>query len=127
MPASPTSARSSALKSFLKELGPTDRAVVEDQNQTPTETMSLFTRAFRHGAQGVVDDYRAIAGPWGVELGHVGPLTIFQGTADTMVPLRHAEELARRLPEARLVRWADEGHLAPIPHVDEILDALVVS
>ena len=33
-PARQASARSSALKSFLKQLGPTDRAVVEDQDQT---------------------------------------------------------------------------------------------
>jgi pimeloyl-ACP methyl ester carboxylesterase len=72
----------------------------------------------------VVDDYRAIAGPWGVEPAHQGPLTIFQGDADTMVPLRHAEALAERLPEAELVVWPGEGHLGPVTHIEDILDVL---
>ena len=91
---------------------------------TPAETMALFTRAFQNGAQGVVDDYKVIAKPWGVEPGHTGPLTIFQGDADTMVPRRHSEALAERLPEAELVVWPGEGHLAPVTHIEEILDSL---
>ena len=114
----------SAVKSFAKELGESDRAVVAAQDAPPAETMRLFTRAFQHGAKGVVDDYRAIAKPWGVELGHRGPLTIFQGDADTMVPLRHSEALAEALPDARLVVWPREGHLGAITHIEEILDAL---
>ncbi len=89
--------------------------------------MSLFTRAFRHGAQGVVDDYRAIAGPWGVELGHVGPLTIFQGTPTPWSRSATPKSWPAACPRHGSSGWADEGHLAPIPHVDEILDALVVS
>jgi len=114
----------SAVKSFLEELGDSDRAVIEAQDEPPATTMRLFTLAFQHGAKGVVDDYRAIAGPWGVEPAHQGPLTIFQGDADTMVPLRHAEALAERLPEAELVVWPGEGHLGPVTHIEDILDVL---
>jgi pimeloyl-ACP methyl ester carboxylesterase len=95
-----------------------------EQGRTPKETMALFTRAFQGGARGVVDDYRAIAKPWGFEPAHLAPLTIFQGDADTMVPLRHAEELAKRLPDAELVVWPGEGHLGTITHIAEILDRL---
>jgi pimeloyl-ACP methyl ester carboxylesterase len=38
-----------------------------------------------------------------------------------MVPLRHAEALAERIPHAELVTWPGEGHLGTIAHVDEIL------
>ena len=115
----------SAMKSFLKELSASDRAVVEAQDAPPSESMRLFTRAFQNGAQGVVDDYRVLAAPWGVEPAHTGPLTIFQGDADTMVPRRHSEALAERLPEAELVVWPGEGHLGALTHIEEILDALV--
>jgi pimeloyl-ACP methyl ester carboxylesterase len=115
---------SSAQKSFVKQLSASDAKVIEDQDQPPEEVMALFVRAFRSGSKGVVDDYRVIARPWGVDLAHTGPLTIFQGDADTMVPLRHAEELAKRLPEAKLVVWPGEGHLGPITHIAEILDTL---
>ena len=115
----------SAVTSFAKELSESDRAVIEAQDGSAADTMRLFTRAFQNGAKGVVDDYRVIAKPWGVELGHAGPLTIFQGDADTMVPLRHAEALAEALPDADLVVWPGEGHLGPVTHIDEILDALI--
>jgi pimeloyl-ACP methyl ester carboxylesterase len=114
----------SAMRSFAKELSESDRAVLDAQEAPPAEIMRLFTRAFQNGAQGVVDDYRVIAEPWGVAFGHAGPLTIFQGDADTMVPRRHAEALAERLPDATVVIWPGEGHLAPITHVEEILAAL---
>jgi pimeloyl-ACP methyl ester carboxylesterase len=115
----------SAQKSFVKQLSPSDAKVIEDQDQTPAEVMTLFVRAFRSGAKGVVDDYRVIAKPWGIELVHSGPLTIFQGDADPMVPLRHAEALAERLPDATVVVWPGEGHLGTITHIEEILDTLV--
>lgn len=113
-----------AMGSFLKELSESDREVVEAQDASPAETMRLFTRAFQHGAKGVVDDYRVIARPWGVEPGHTGPLTIFQGDADTMVPRRHSDALAERLPGATLVIWPGEGHLGAVTHIAEILDSL---
>ena len=114
----------SAVKSFAKELSESDRTAIAAMDESPAETMRLFTRAFQNGARGVVDDYRVIAEPWGVEPGHTGPLTIFQGDADTMVPLRHSETLAERLPGATLVIWPGEGHLGAITHIEEILDTL---
>jgi pimeloyl-ACP methyl ester carboxylesterase len=114
----------SAAKSFLKQLSPADREVVDTMG-SPVEAMALFTEAFLRGPRGVIDDYRAIAKPWGVDLASITvPVRIYQGDADTMVPLRHAEELAARLPHADLVRWPGEGHMGTIKHVDEILDWL---
>lgn len=111
-----------AVRSFAKQVTGRDAEVFTALG-SPAETMALFTEAFTNGARGVIDDYRAIGRPWDVDLDAVrGPVRIFQGTADTMVPLRHAEELARRLPGADLVTWPDEGHLGTIAHVDDILD-----
>ena len=71
----------------------------------------------------MVDDYRAVSRDWGVDFASITvPVCIFQGTADTMVPLRHAEELAKRIPHADLITWPDEGHLGTVNHVGEILD-----
>ena len=115
---------SSAVKSFGKELSESDRAVLAAEEAPPEDTIALFTGAFQNGAQGVVDDYRTLAHPWGVAIGATAPLTIWQGDADTMVPLRHAEALAEQLPEAGLTVWPGEGHLGPVTHIDEILDTL---
>ncbi|MGD9996253.1 MAG: alpha/beta fold hydrolase [Ilumatobacteraceae bacterium] len=114
----------SALKSFEAQLSASDRAVIAEVGD-PAAVMAMFTRAFQRGAHGVVADYAALSRPWGCELSTAtGAVTVWHGTADTMVPLRHSAELARRLPNATLTTWEGEGHLAPITHVDQILDTL---
>jgi pimeloyl-ACP methyl ester carboxylesterase len=114
----------SATKSFAKQLSESDQAVI-DRLGSPAEAMALFTQAFLRSARGVVDDYRAIGQPWGVDLAAVtAPLKVFQGDADPMVPARHSQELAQRVRGAELVMWPGEGHLATVSHVREILDWL---
>jgi pimeloyl-ACP methyl ester carboxylesterase len=114
----------SAMKSFEKQLNDRDREIVLGLG-SPDEVMALFTQAFLRGAAGVVADYAALSEPWGFKVELVEtPLAIFHGDADTMVPLGHSEELAKRVPAAELTIWPGEGHLGTIPHVGEILDAL---
>ena len=113
-----------ALRSFEGELSTSDREVMAGFAD-PADAMALFTEAFTVSAAGVVADYAAIAQPWGVDVGTIRcPTTIWQGDADPMVPLRHAEALAERIPGAKLVVWPGEGHLGTVPHVEEILRAL---
>jgi len=113
-----------AMKSFDKQLSDADRAVMSTLGP-PSDAMALFTQAFTHGARGVVADYVAIAQPWGVDVETIRvPMTIFHGDADSMVPLRHGEELAARVPGAQLKLWPGDGHLGTVAHVDEVLDAL---
>jgi len=115
----------SAMKSFEKQLDPSDRAVAATMGD-PREAMALFLKAFQNGPHGVVADYAAIAHRWDCDLSAIAaPVTIWQGTADRMVPLRHAEQLAARIPKATLKLWDGEGHLGTITHVGEILDIFV--
>lgn len=115
----------SAMRSFVKQLDDSDRAVLATLGE-PQQVMALFTRAFQNGAHGVVADYAAIARPWGCDLWAAKlPITVWQGTDDRMVPVHHAEQLAARLPKATLKLWDGEGHLGTITHVDEVLDAFV--
>ncbi|MDQ1402582.1 MAG: hypothetical protein QOG03_898 [Actinomycetota bacterium] len=117
----------SATKSFAKQVSESDRAVIDTMG-TPAEVMALFTQAFLRGARGVIDDYRAIGQPWGVDLSAIrAPMRVFQGDDDPMVPPRHSEELANRVQGAELVMWPGEGHLATITHVAEILDWLAAT
>jgi pimeloyl-ACP methyl ester carboxylesterase len=48
----------------------------------------------------------------------------WHATADPIVPLSHSEELVRRVPNAQLSEWDDEGHLAIVDHIGEVLDDL---
>lgn len=112
-----------AMKSFLSELSETDRDVAARMG-SPTEAMRLFTMAFQEGAHGVVADYRALAQSWGVDPAAAAvPVTVWHGSADTMVPLRHSQELAARMPGAVLTVWEGEGHLATVTHIAEVLDS----
>jgi pimeloyl-ACP methyl ester carboxylesterase len=113
-----------AMKSFEKQLNANDREVALTLGP-PDEAMALFTQAFLRGAYGVVADYAAIARPWGFEVERAStPFSVFHGDADTMVPLRHGEELARRIPGATLTVWPGAGHLGTITNVGAVLDAL---
>ncbi len=113
-----------AVASFAKELSPRDRETLQALGE-PRAGIALFTQAFLRGARGVVDDYAALAQPWGFDVERITvPLLVWQGDADTMVPLAHARALVERVPNATLTVFPGEGHLAPITHVDEILDAL---
>jgi uncharacterized protein len=39
-----------------------------------------------------------------------GEITLIHGERDTLIPIGHAERLAQRAPQARLVRVAGAGH-----------------
>jgi pimeloyl-ACP methyl ester carboxylesterase len=116
-----------ALWSAGSELTETDRAALRELG-SPRQALALFTQALAHSSAGVVADYALLARPWQVDLaGITVPVHCWHGTADTLVPLAHSEELARRLPNARVKTWPDEGHLAFITHVDEVLDDLAAT
>lgn len=113
-----------AVRNMEKELSESDVKVIAQMGE-PRDAVALFTQAVMKSARGVVDDYRSIARTWGVDFESIRvPVKIFQGTADTMVPLRHAEGLVERIPGAEFTAWPGEGHLGPVTHVDEILDWL---
>jgi pimeloyl-ACP methyl ester carboxylesterase len=93
---------------------------------SPRVALAVFTQAVLRGAGGVVDDYRALARPWGFPVEDVTlPTHLWHATDDVNVPVRHTEALSARLPHAALTLWPGEGHLAVIPHATEVLDGVV--
>jgi pimeloyl-ACP methyl ester carboxylesterase len=113
-----------ALATFAKELTPDEAAFMQSFDE-PRAAIALFTQAFLRGASGVVDDYAALAQPWGFDVAQIDvPLRVWQGDADTMVPYAHATDLVERVPNATLTVWPDEGHLALVNHIGDVLDDL---
>ena len=109
---------------LLRALPPEDRAVVE--KMTASEVADGLHDATRHGPGGVVDDYAVLAADWGFALADVGgPVTVFQGAADTLLPRAHAEALAAQLPAGHLEVVDGAGHFLLRPHLGRVLDALV--
>jgi pimeloyl-ACP methyl ester carboxylesterase len=71
---------------------------------------SFFFEALRSGARGTVCDYRLLGGDWNLDWQSIGPVTLWQGEDDVLVPPSHAEALAAALPQARLKLLPKRGH-----------------
>jgi pimeloyl-ACP methyl ester carboxylesterase len=85
----------------------------------------FFLDAFQQGARGVTEDYRIYGEPWGFDLAEIRvPVTLWNGDADSLVPLRHAQLLAERIPGATLEVVPGAGHLLPYDQIGVELRAL---
>jgi len=82
--------------------------------------------AVKDGIAGWRDDDLAFVRDWGVELNQAGPVAIWQGDQDRMVPYEHGAWLAKHVPGARGHLLPGEGHLTlSVSQLDRILDDLL--
>ncbi len=95
---------------LLRDLrSPSDRKILTALSVG--EATGFLFEGLRQGAAGVTEDYRVTGGPWGFDLEEIaGEVVIWHGAEDDLVPLRHAQRLAERLPEARLLVVPGRGH-----------------
>jgi pimeloyl-ACP methyl ester carboxylesterase len=108
------------------EMSAPDRAVMAEF-PTARAALAMFTQSCRRGAGGVVDDYAALGRSWGFAVEEITvPVHCWHATDDPIVPLEHSEELARRIPGARLTRWDGAGHLAIVDRIGDVFDALTM-
>jgi pimeloyl-ACP methyl ester carboxylesterase len=90
----------------------------------------VIAEGFRHaGRQGIVgwhDDDLTLVRPWGFLVGDITvPVSVWQGTEDTMVPFAHAQWLVAHIPGVRPHLEAGEGHLSLLARMPDILDDLL--
>lgn len=95
--------------------------------QIGAENFSKMSAPALMTADGMVEEYRAWALPWGFGLNEMrGAVSVWQGDADKLVPPQWAETFAAQIPHAQLQRVAGEGHfLAYNNHFREILNGLI--
>jgi pimeloyl-ACP methyl ester carboxylesterase len=75
---------------------------------------------------GMVEEYVAWARTWGFDAADVQvPTTIWQGSADELIPRHWGEALAQQIPGARLSMCEGEGHFLAYSHQAEILADLI--
>lgn len=82
----------------------------------------MMAEAFRNGGAGGVSDLAIFGRPWGVDYSAItAPSVLWQGTADSIVPVEAARYLARQLPDCRYVELPGAGHFWVIDHMAEVL------
>ena len=109
-----------ALQGFRNDVSEPDQAVI-DALPDEAKAMGWFIESGRQGGRGPTHDYRALH-DWGFPLGDVtAPVELWQGDADVLVPMAHAEDLAAVVPGATLRRCPGEGHLVMATHATELL------
>lgn len=120
-----TLAPSLAVRQLSGELSEPDRA--ELAHHSPGEVMAFFVESLRQGPAGVLEEYRLWAAPWHLDWSAVrGPVALFHGEDDAMVPMHHAEDILARLPDGvgTLHRLPATGHLSVQRHIGAVLDAV---
>jgi pimeloyl-ACP methyl ester carboxylesterase len=112
-----------SLDSLLPEV---DKAVLTEE--FGEDMAASFAEALQYGVDGWVDDDLAFTEPWGFDFDELsGPVMIWQGDADLMVPFAHGKALAARIPEATVHLEEGEGHLSVgIGALERMLDELVL-
>ncbi|MDV7991516.1 alpha/beta fold hydrolase [Rhodococcus sp. IEGM 1374] len=102
---------------------PVDRAALTEEL---TEYLAASVNAA--GRQGIVgwrDDDLTHTRPWGFDLSEIStPVSIWQGSLDTMVPFAHARWLAANAAGAQSHLIEGEGHISLMSRVPDILDDL---
>jgi pimeloyl-ACP methyl ester carboxylesterase len=111
-----------ALDSLLPDI---DKAALTDE--FGEDTAASFAEGLRHGVDGWVDDDLAFTEPWGFNFDEIsGPVMIWQGSLDLMVPFAHGEALASGIAGASVHLEDGEGHLSiGLGALDRMLDELV--
>lgn len=87
--------------------------------------LDVVRPAVEAGPGGLIDDDLALVAPWGFDPAQVAsPVLLLHGEADRLVPVQHADWLARRIPAARLRRSPGDGHISVMAHATAALEWL---
>jgi pimeloyl-ACP methyl ester carboxylesterase len=112
------------LRIATSELPGADRRALGEPGMRDAFTAS-YAEAFRQGSQGVAQDLRVLARPWGFRLGAITvPTVVHHGDADTTVPLRHARLYAAAIPGAQLHVHHGDGHFSILAAARDMLAPL---
>jgi pimeloyl-ACP methyl ester carboxylesterase len=115
-------------RDFEKDCSDSDRALLADAS-IRADFRATVLAALASGVGGAVDDWVVLnRRPWGFSPEEVRvPAVLMFGDADRIVPVAQSRDLARRMPRARVVTVAGEGHLLVVARVREVLDALLAA
>jgi pimeloyl-ACP methyl ester carboxylesterase len=124
--------RANAEKAFQAQFGAglpePDRAAL-DRPELAKVVYAAAAESFRQGARGAaLEMLLFLARPWGFEPEQITrPVSLWYGTADTIVPVGMGRLLAKAIPRAELVELPDAGHMAFLEHWQRIVRTAVTA
>ncbi len=109
---------------FLLPSSPADNQVMLDLKTQDILGRALH-EAFMQNGTGPKRDAAEFIKPWSLELkGYTGPIKIWHGNEDQILPLKMAEQMAQLIPRAQLHVLNNEGHYSLIiKRMESILKA----
>jgi len=114
-----------AIDAFASFMPPGDKRVFEDEGVRKMFAQDIVQGSTHH-MQAIFCDAVLFGRHWGFELADIeAPIHMWYGDADNIVPIRHGEHMAERIPNAVFRTREEEGHLGGLGASDEILDALL--
>jgi pimeloyl-ACP methyl ester carboxylesterase len=94
--------------------------------ETRAALLAAAVESTRQGGAGLALEMQLVFGrPWGFEPRDINvPTWLWYGADDTLTPPQMGEYLASQVPNAKLVVYPGEGHMAAFTHWDEIVTTL---
>ena len=106
----------------VRTLPPADRAIMQ-QKHIRAHVIADVQESLTFDGAGSRADLLIFSLPWGVDYACITARTIlWQGLADTIVPIGAALALGRMIPGCRTIELDGEGHFWALREVDEILE-----
>jgi pimeloyl-ACP methyl ester carboxylesterase len=103
-----------------------DRAIIKALSIS--QGTRFVYESVKQGGDGIIDDYDAVAAPWGFALQDLKcHLDIFHGELDTICPFKHALHLQESVKGSRLHVVRGEGHFLLHRRLPDVLSVLLAS
>ena len=95
---------------FVRTLPAADRAIMQ-QKAIKAQVIEDVLESLKSNGVGARDDLRIYSEKWGVDFTKIKARTIlWQGLADTIVPIPAALALGKLIPDCQVIELKDEGH-----------------
>ena len=108
----------------IRTLPPADREILR-QEHVKLHVIADVQESLTFDGAGARADFEIFSQPWGVDYGCITARSVlWQGMADTIVPIQAALELGRLIPGCRVIELEEEGHFWALREIDEILERI---
>ncbi|HEY1741155.1 MAG TPA: alpha/beta hydrolase [Acidimicrobiia bacterium] len=116
--------RELAVELFAAGLSPSE-AELMGRAEVKDLFCDFFAEATRQGAVALVDDLRVEMQPWGYDPAAITtPGFLWQGDDDSFITAAHNQAWTEAIPTLTMRMLPGAGHLFPLTHTRELLDAL---